>query len=65
MTQPQPLQIIALSGSLRSQSFNTALLRATPGLGGTARAQTNLRVLLFGLNMIPSIAPSFNSRKLI
>lgn len=36
-----------------------AIMGATSGLGGTARAQTNLRALLFALNMDPVNRPEF------
>lgn len=36
-----------------------ALMGATPGMGGTARAQMNMRTLFFGLNMDPVNRPEF------
>lgn len=36
-----------------------AIMGATAGMGGTARAQTNLRQLLFSLNMDPVNRPEF------
>ena len=40
-----------------------AIMGATPGLGGTARAQTNLRQLLFALNMDAVNRPEMQLRQ--